>query len=302
MAKKQSRTTSSQPADPSDAARAIDERLAAMTDWRGSTLARVRQLIKQALPDVVEDVKWRKPSNAMQGVPVWSNGGIICTGEVYKNAVKLTFPKGAAIDDPAGLFNAGLDGGTRRAIDLHEGDTLSAAAFKALIRAAAKANAPVSSPTGHKPRPAKKPSTAAKPKLLSGDNPQIAKADGDAPVQAYIAAIPGWKQEIARRLDALIQKSVPKVRKAVRWNSPFYGLSDGWFVGLHCFKNYVRVTFFAGASLSPVPPGASKIKNVRYLDIREGDWSAGGTLTDAQLSSWITQASTLPGWGGGPSD
>lgn len=118
----------------------IDARIAALGDWRGETLARVRKLIKEADPDVVEEVKWRKPSNAMRGVPVWSHAGIICTGETYKNAVKLTFAKGAALKDPSRLFNASLEGNTRRAIDFHKGDKIDAKAFKALIRAAVALN------------------------------------------------------------------------------------------------------------------------------------------------------------------
>jgi hypothetical protein len=131
------------------------------------------------------------------------------------------------------------------------------------------------------------------PPLLAGGNPQIAKADGDAPVQAYIAAMPGWKSDIGRRLDELIVRTVPGVRKAVRWNSPFYGVEDqGWFLSVHCFTHYVRVAFFRGTSLRPVPPGESKQKDVRYLDIREGD-----ELDEAQLADWVKQAARLPGWG-----
>src|SRR6476620_9080423 len=113
---------------------------------------------------------------------------------------------------------------------------------------------------------------APKPKLLSGGNPQIAKADGDAPVQAYIAAMPGWKSDVGRRLDALIEGAVPNVYKAVKWNSPFYGIEEGvWFLGIHCFTKYIKVAFFRGASLRPVPPGESKQKEVRYLDIHVDD-------------------------------
>ena len=131
----------------------------------------------------------------------------------------------------------------------------------------------------------------AKPVLLSGGNPQIAKGDGDAPVQAYIAAMPGWKRDIGRHLDALIARTVPSVRKAVKWNSPFYGVKDqgGWFLSFHCFTNYVKVTFFRGTSLRPLPSGESKHKEVRYLDIREDD------LDEAQLVAWVEQASLLPG-------
>jgi hypothetical protein len=133
--------------------------------------------------------------------------------------------------------------------------------------------------------------TSAKPKLLSGDNPQIAKGYGDAPVKAYIAAIPGWKQGVARRVDAIVARAVPGVRKAVKWNSPMYGIEVGvWFLSMHCFTNYVKVAFFRGASLDPIPPGESKQKHVRYLDIREND-----KLDEAQLAAWVKQASELPG-------
>jgi hypothetical protein len=132
---------------------------------------------------------------------------------------------------------------------------------------------------------------AGKPALLAGGNPQIAKADGDAPVQAYITAMPGWKRDVGRRLDALVARTVPGVRKAVKWNSPFYGVEgQGWFLSFHCFTKYVKVTFFRGASLSPVPPGASKHNDVRYLDIHEDD------PLDAALVGWIRQASALTGW------
>jgi hypothetical protein len=135
---------------------------------------------------------------------------------------------------------------------------------------------------------------AGKPALLAGGNPQIAKAEGDAPVQAYIAAIPGWKHDVGRRLDALIARAVPEVRKAVKWNSPFYGIEGrGWFLSVHCFTRYVRVAFFRGASLRPLPPGESKQKEVRYLDISQDD-----RLDEARFTAWVEQASRLPGWGG----
>lgn len=129
-------------------------------------------------------------------------------------------------------------------------------------------------------------------KLLSGGNPQIAKGDGDAPVQAYIAAMPGWKREVGERLDAIITRTVPKVRKAVKWNSPFYGIEGkGWFLSFHVFTKYLKVGFFQGAALKPVPPGASKDKNMRYLDIYEGD-----QFDEKQMASWVKQAARLPGW------
>jgi hypothetical protein len=128
--------------------------------------------------------------------------------------------------------------------------------------------------------------------LLSGGNPQIAKGEGDAPVQAYIAAMPGWKRDVGKRLDALIVRSVPGVRKAVKWNSPFYGTQDhGWFLSFHVFTRYIKVTFFRGTSLRPVPPGASKHKDVRYCDIHEDDG-----LDEAQMIRWVKQAAALPGF------
>src|SRR5688500_12708569 len=139
---------------------------------------------------------------------------------------------------------------------------------------------------------------AAKPVLLAGGNPQIAKAEGDAPVQAYIAAMPGWKSEAGRRLDALIERTVPGVRKAVKWNSPFYGIEGrGWFLSFHCFTRYVKVTFFRGTSLRPVPPGESRHDEVRYLAIHKDDMLEDGLLGEAQLARWVKQASRLPGCG-----
>jgi len=136
-------------------------------------------------------------------------------------------------------------------------------------------------------------SPAKKVVLLSGGNPQIAKADGEAPVKAYIAAMPGWKRDIGRHLDEVITRTLPAVRKAVKWNSPFYGVAgQGWFLSFHCFTNFVKVTFFNGASLLPLPPGASKHKHVRYLDIRQDD-----EIDEKQLTKWIKQAAAIPGWG-----
>ncbi|GFE79349.1 histidine kinase [Steroidobacter agaridevorans] len=147
----------------------------------------------------------------------------------------------------------------------------------------------------------KKPAAGAKTKsapkagdkvvLLSGGNPQIAKGYGDEPVQAYIAAMPGWKSALGKRIDTLVTRHVPKVHKAVKWNSPFYGMEhDLWFLSFHCFNKYVKLTFFRGSSLKPPPPGLSKYPAVRYFDIREDD-----DLDEAQLTSWIKQAAALPG-------
>jgi hypothetical protein len=167
---------------------------------------------------------------------------------------------------------------------------------------AAKAKKTANSPTKAKSPPKAKPGASkAKPikrrkgekvVLLSGGNPQIAKADGDGPVQAYIAAMPGWKRDLGKHLDALIVRNVPNVRKAVKWNSPFYGIEgQGWFLSFHVFTRYVKVTFFSGTSLRPVPPGASKHKGVRYFDIREGD-----EFDEAQMATWVKQAAALPGF------
>jgi len=146
-----------------------------------------------------------------------------------------------------------------------------------------------------RPKPARTVKRAAqaerKPvKLLSGGNPQIAKGYGDEPIAAYIAAMPGWKSEVGRRLDALITRTVPNVRKAVKWNSPLYGVEENfWFLGIHCFEKYIKVGFFRGASLTPQPPGESRQREVRYLDIHEGE------LDEAQFAAWVKQASQLPG-------
>jgi len=196
------------PVEP--ASRLIDQRIRDLGGWRGETLARMRALILEAAPGVTEEVKWR-------GTPVWSHQGIVCTGEAYTRVVKLTFARGASLPDPTRLFNSSLAGTTRRAIDLHEGEQVDAGAFRALVKAAVARNGP----------PAKAgagASTSRRVKLLSGGNPQIAKGDGDAPVQAYLAAMPGRKRDVGRRLDALVVRSLPAVRKAVKWNSPFYGL------------------------------------------------------------------------------
>ena len=192
------------------APRLIDQRIRELGGWRGETLARMRALILEADPEMTEEWKW-------MGTPVWSHNGNVCTGEAYTKVVKLTFARGAGLPDPGRLFNSSLEGDTRRAIDIREGETVDAGAFRALVKAAVARNGA--------------PATKAKPvRLLSGGNPQIAKADGDTPVQAYIAAMPGWKRDLGKRLDALIVRSVPNVRKAVKWNSPLYGIEGhGWW-------------------------------------------------------------------------
>src|SRR5437764_1393421 len=169
---------------------------------------------------------------------------------------------------------------------------------KAKAKGMSRASKPRKSATKSKSPP--KAGTKAKPgesearpvKLLSGGNPQIAKADGDAPVQAYIAGMPGWKRDVGRWLDELIVRNVPNVRKAVKWNSPLYGIEgQGWFLGVHTFSHYVKVAFFRGTSLRPVPPSASKGKETRYIDLHEGD-----ELDEAQMATGVKQAAALPGW------
>ncbi|MCU0878049.1 MAG: DUF1801 domain-containing protein [Pirellulaceae bacterium] len=279
--------------------------------WQTETLEEIRRLIREADPDIVEERKWIKPTNPA-GVPVWSHAGIVCTGETYKQVVKLTFARGASLDDPQGLFNSSLQGNTRRAIDIREGEKPSAKALKALIKSAVAENLRSSGAKAQSSQTesAKPGATSAKrgkermgksanvPKnadgvvLLSGGNPQIAKADGDAPVQAYIKAMPGWKSSLGRRLDDLVVRAVPEVHKAVRWNSPFYGVEgQGWFVSFHVFTRYVKVTFFKGAALRPVPPGAGKDKDARWIDIYEDD-----VLDEPQFVSWVQQAAAIPGW------
>jgi len=168
-------------------------------------------------------------------------------------------------------------------------NTTSIRSTKVAKKAAERVDAKAAKPRRTAPKPQSR--KIAKPTLLAGGNPQIAKADGEAPVRAYIAAMPGWKRDVGRRLDALIVRAVRGVRKAVKWNSPLYGVEgQGWFLGIHCFTNYVKVAFFRGTSLRPVPPGASKSKDTRYLDIHEDD-----QLDEAQLAAWVKQASQLPG-------
>jgi hypothetical protein len=271
-----------------DASRLNGKRNRSSSDWRAETLDEVRRLIHEADPEIVEERKWAKASNP-SGVPVWSRAEIVCTGEVYKEVVKLTFAKGASLEDPQGLFNSGLEGNTRRAIDIRKGEVLDGKAFKALIKAAVAENLRSSAAKSKSPSKA-----GAKPvKLLSGGNPQIAKGEGDAPVQSYIDAMPGWTRDLGKRLDAIIVLSVPNVRKAVKWNSPFYGVEgQGWFLSFHVFTRYVKVTFFNGLSLRPIPPGGTpKSKDARWIDIHEGD-----DLDEAQMASWVKQAAALPGW------
>jgi len=284
------------------ASKQIDKLIAKTKDWRGKRLAEIRQLIHAVDAEVVEDWKW-------MGTPCWSHDGMYLIANPHKDKVKLTFFHGAQLPDPKKLFNAGLGGGKWRAIDIREADKVDKGALKALIRAAVKYNTSHEVPKSKGSRgsmPKKKtskkavrPATKSAPKeastksrLLSGGNPQIAKGDGDAPVQAYIAAAPGWKGDVSKRLDALVVRAVPAVRKAVKWNSPFYGIAgQGWFMSFHCMTKYVKVAFFFGAKLDPLPPVESSDKNVRYFHVHEKE-----LIDEALVSSWIRQAAAMPGW------
>lgn len=289
------RATKSQATSPAEAtaSQRIDQRIAELDDWRGATLAKAREVILAAAPGIIETWKWR-------GTPVWELDGILCTGETYQKVVKLTFAHGAALPDPAGLFNSSLEGNTRRAIDFQEGDKIPVRSLTALVRAAIAHNQTKTLKKQNPKAPTKSKADMAPPtassgsvKLLSGGNPQIAKADGDAPVQAYIAAMPGWKSDLGRRIDQLVVRAAPQVRKAVKWNSPFYGMEgQGWFLSFHTFTRYVKVTFFEGLSLRPIPPGGTeKSGKGRWIDIFEND-----KLDEAQMTAWIKQAAAIPGW------
>ena len=257
----------------------IDARIAELDDWRGERLTEFRKLIHEAEPDVFEEWKWK-------GTPVWEFNGILLVGDGFNDKVKLTFQHGAMLRDRHNIFNAGFDGNQRRAIDHFEDDVIDARAFKALVREAVGYNT--------KQCLSKKGRAADKtPVLLSGGNPQMPKSDGDAPVQAYIAAIPRWKQDVGRRLDELITREVPEVRKAMRWNSPFYGVEGkGWFASFHIFSHYIKVTFLNGASLNPEPPDSGKDPDSRWIDLYEGE------LDEQQMAEWIRQSAGLPGWDG----
>ena len=267
-------------ADELSAEERIDARMAELDDWRGARLAEFRKLIHEAEPDVTEEWKWR-------GTPVWEYNGILLVGDGFKDKVKLTFQCGAMLRDANKVFNAGLGGNKWRAIDSFEGDEIDKTGFKKLVREAVSYN------TKQRLSKANGGMVDGKPVLLSGGNPQMPKSEGDAPVQAYIAAIPRWECDLARRLDEIIVGNVPEVRKAMRWNSPFYGVEGrGWFVSYHVFSRYVKVTFLNGASLDPVPSGDGKDPDARWVDIYEGE------LDEEQMADWVRQSAGLPGWDG----
>ncbi|MAT39185.1 MAG: hypothetical protein CL946_06245 [Ectothiorhodospiraceae bacterium] len=261
--------------------------IADLGDWRGEVVAEIRRIVHEVDPDVVEEWKWK-------GTPVWSNNGMYAHVNGFKKYVKLTFLHGAQLKDPKKLFNAGLSGNKWRAIDIHEGDTLNRSALKALLREAIAYNKSHNVPKSKGSTGIKRSKTTARKevKLLSGGNPQIPKGDGDGPVQDYIAAMPGWKSAAGKKLDRLIVKTVPGVKKAVRWNSPFYEVDDqGYFISFYCYTKYIKITFLKGAHLDPKPPVGSKDPDARYFHIYEAQ-----DYDKKQLADWIRQAAALPGW------
>ena len=290
--------------------RTIDEYLAGVDDDQRAALNRLRRVIQSAAPRAEECISYGLAAFRLDGRALVAFGatrdhcaffpmsGTTIASHAdrlgrYKTS-KGTIP--FQPDNPLPMALVRLLVKARIA----ENAALQTKPRKSATKSPPKAGAPPKAKPGA--REAKQSGSKVKPikvregekapvVLLSGGNPQIAKADGDAPVQAYIAAMPGWKSDFGKRLDALIVHNVPNVRKAVRWNTPFYGIEgQGWFLGFHVFTRYVKVSFFRGTSLRPLPPGESKQKEVRYLDIHEDD-----QLDEAQLAAWVKQASELPG-------
>ncbi len=268
------------------ASRLIDQRIRDLGGWRGETLARMRALILEADPEMTEEWKWMGTSGLVAPRDCLHRGGVHEGREAHVRPGGQDPRPIAPLQFQLGRQHAKGDRHPRRG----EGR-------RGRVQGAREGRGGPEWPAGEEGQArcegqAVKVRKGEKVVLLSGGNPQIAKADGDAPVQAYIAAMPGWKRDLGKRLDALIVRNVPNVRKAVKWNSPFYGIEgQGWFLSFHVFTHYVKVTFFRGTSLRPVPPGASKDKDTRYIDIHEGD-----ELDEAQMATWVKQAAALPGW------
>jgi hypothetical protein len=267
------------------AAQMIDGRIKELDDWRGALLARLRAIITSVGAGVVEEWKW--------GVPVWSCDGIITTGEVYKQVVKLTFAKGASLPDPAKLFNSSREGATRRAIDFRAGEKVNEKALKALVRAAMAHNAGGKKPAAAKV--AKPKATKAKAPAVKARKPvSLPKSVGEAGVKAFIASMEPWQAALVKRVNAIVDKQVPGVIKAVKWHCPFYGIEGkGWFLSFAAFQFHVKFTFFKGKQLKPVPPAGTG-KEARSIDIRQSD-----TFDEKQMTAWIKQAAAIPGWDGG---
>ncbi len=254
-----------------------NENIASFDDWRGPILAEIRDLVWEADPEVVEDSK-------PMGCPTWSHTGIFAVSTASDDQVRISFANGSKLSDPENLLKYTPKGDTWWAIELNEGDEIDDHAFKELVQRAVTYN------IKNKPSYIKE---AAGPILLSGGNPQIPKGDGDAPVQAYIALMPEWKRELGCRIDDLIEQIVPNVQKAMRWNSPFYGVkAKGWFLSYHVFDKYLKVTFLNGASLNPIPSGGGKDPDSRWINIIENEFDT------AQMSDWVRQSAAMPGWDG----
>lgn len=274
------------PSAASDAVAAYIEAAAEPARTRIETL---RSIIREEAPDAVERIAY--------GLPTWHRGENLLHLGAFARHVGV-YPGPAAIEafaDELKSFST-----SKGAIQLPHDRDLPVDLVRRIVRWRLEhltEDRPPRAKSGPKapPRVAEKVKSSAREakavKLLSGGNPQIAKAEGNAPVQAYIDAMPGWKRHVGKRLDELIARSVPSARKAVKWNSPFYGIDgQGWFLSFHVFTRCVKVTFFRGTSLRPLPPGTSKHKDVRHVDIHEDD------LDEVQMAKWVRQAAALPGW------
>ena len=252
-------------------------KIASLDGWRGKMLTEIRDLVWEADPEVVEE--W-KP----MGYPAWSHTGIYAVATVRDDLVTVSFAHGSKLADPNRLFNNAPNHDTWWSIELHEHDAIDDIGFKGLVEQAVAYN------IKNKPSYIK---DVAGPIYLSGGNPQIPKGDGDAPVQAYIALMPGWKRKLGTELDQLIEHLVPDVQKAMRWNSPFYGVEgQGWFLSYHVFDKYLKITFLNGTTLNPIPSGGGKDPDSRWINIFENAFDAD------QMSDWIRQSAAVPGWDG----
>ena len=262
----------------------VDDYIAAQPAAARPVLERVRATLRKALPGATEGISYRIPVYRLDGRMVLYFAGFQRHYSIYPASARLRATLGKEL---AGLVHNKAT--IRFPLDKAVPTRLIARIAK--LRAAEAARIGIAKKSAARRGAARAAARPSKPALLAGGNPQIAKANGNAPVQAYIAAMPGWKRDVGRRLDALIVRNVPCVRKSVRWNSPFYGIDgQGWFLGFHVFTRYVKVTFFRGTSLRPVPPGGTG-KEARWIDIHEDD------LDEAQMASWTKQAAAIPGWG-----
>jgi hypothetical protein len=267
----------------------FDEFLADKPPRIAAILRALRAFVRAAAPGLEESVKWGNGCWLADGAPV-------AYAYADRDHVQFGFIRGASLRDPRGLLQG--KGRFVRHAKVRRREDIDRAAFGALLRQAVRLGGVVrkggaSAKAADRARSTRAAKARKAPVLLSGGNPQIQKGDGDGPVRAYLDAMPGWKREAGRRLDALVVRTLPGVRKAVRWNSPFYGTAEGgWFLSFHCITRYLKVGFLNGSSLRPLPPVASKDPNTRYLHLHEGD-----ALDEDLVTGWIRQAASLPGWG-----